>query len=350
MLNKLKERVDEFKVFNKKKIFTIATTSKIEEYGYLTPIRETNDFVISGCVIFEKTILKELLKILDGNIDIILVDQEKKVPLRVAKDNSNNLFNDTTIKPIDTGNLFKVCFNNIHKSKVYGFKPNDITVNAVWSFLNYRMYFYNKKKILIIGAGNIGSKLALKTVECGASVHIYGKNQHKTFNIEQGLNYIKPKNTISKIESSDDLYKAAFMADVVIGATNGVGVIDDEILNYVKKDCLIVDLGKNNITPKGLEFALDNELEIYRVDVTSAFEGYVYELLKTIDILENSYGKKEINGLTLVSGGYFGKYGDIIVDNINNPTKVFGMSNGKGALKSIDNNEIQIKINKILEK
>ena len=350
MLDLVNQRVSDLRRFDKKIIFTIATTSKIEKENYLTPVRETRDFVTSGCVIFEKTILKELLKILDGNVDIILVDQEKKLPLRIAQDNVDKLFSENTIKPIDTGNLFKICFNNIFKTKIYGFKPNDITVNATWSFLNHRMFFYDKKKVLIIGAGNIGSKLALKVVECGSDVYIYGQNQHKTFNIEQGLNYIKPKNTISKIESTDDLLKASFMADAIIGVTNGVSVIDESLLSYVKKDCIVIDLGKNNLTQKGLEFALSNNLEVYRVDVTSAMEGYIYELLKTIEILDNSYGKKVVDNITLVSGGYFGKYGDIVVDNINNPKKIFGMSNGKGALIPIDNKNIHIKINKILER
>ena len=138
------------------------------------------------------------------------------------------------------------------------------------------------------------------------------------------------------------------MADIVIGATNGVSIIDEILLSYVKKDCLVIDLGKNNITSKGIEFALNNNLEIYRADVTSAMEGYIYELLKTIEILDNSYGTRVIGNLTFVSGGYFGKYGDIVVDNINNPKKLYGMSNGKGELIPIVEQALKVKIRKII--
>jgi hypothetical protein len=65
------------------------------------------------------------------------------------------------------------------------------------------------------------------------------------------------------------------------------------------------------------------------------------------DILNNSYGKKNLEFCTIVGGGYFGDDGDIVVDNINNPSTIFGISQGNGSMKkelSVDDSE---RINKL---
>ena len=77
-----------------------------------------------------------------------------------------------------SGCFFQVlCPENIHKSIVKIYKSNDITVNSVESLVND--YFSNDtrgvsgKKILIIGVGNIGSKIALRLVETGANISLF---------------------------------------------------------------------------------------------------------------------------------------------------------------------------------
>ena len=38
---------------------------------YLTPIRECDFFVVCGCVIFQQSILTEIIDIIDGEVDYI---------------------------------------------------------------------------------------------------------------------------------------------------------------------------------------------------------------------------------------------------------------------------------------
>ena len=68
------------------------------------------------------------------------------------------------------------------------------------------------------------------------------------------------------------------------------------------------------------------------------------------DILENSYGKKDLGFCNIVSGGFFGSLGDIVVDQINDPRRVIGVAQGDGALKQILNTKDQNNINKIINK
>ena len=150
----LKDNLNTLKKGSAKTVFTIATTSKKEAEPYLTPIRRSDLFSVCGCVIFEQSILKEIVEIIDGQVDYIFVDSEKKIPVTIHP----------KLNVVETGNLSKVCFQEIKKSRILEYKPNDITVNATWSFLSQKLNFLSGKKVSILGSGNIGSKLALKLV------------------------------------------------------------------------------------------------------------------------------------------------------------------------------------------
>ena len=205
------------------------------------------------------------------------------------------------------------------------------------------------KKIAILGVGNIGSKLALKLVECGADVHTCRQQAYVGHQITNGLNLIKHENTVSNITFHNSLLSTSFNADVVIGCTNGVPIIDSDVIQTIKRDALVVDLGKNNITPDAIKLAIENKLEIYRVDVTAALEGFIYEMLKMREVLNSSYGKKTLPLCNIVSGGYLGEDGDVIVDNISTPRVIYGIANGYGSIKkslSSYENEIIAKLKK----
>ena len=129
-------------------------------------------------------------------------------------------------------------FYRIKKSKIFEFKPSDTTVNATWSFLSQRLNFLSGKKVSILGSGNIGSKLALKLVESNVNVSITRKNNYKGKIIALGLNNIKSENTASCITFNQDILKNIFNSDVIVGAANGVSVIDVNLLKGIKKDSI----------------------------------------------------------------------------------------------------------------
>ena len=344
-LDKICLRLKEVQAFNKKTVFSISTTAKIEPSSYLTPTRVFDEFVLTGCVIFDQKNLPSLLKKIDGQFDIILVDSEKKISLSMDNHSKNKKHLYNTAEHLESRTLSKTCFDHIKYSKIFEFKPNDLTVNATWCFLSQRFKFLSGKKVTILGAGNIGSKLALKLVECGAEVHLHRRDFYKGQNIVKGLNLIKPKGAVANIHFHRNLIESTFLSDILIGASNGNQIISVDVIHNVNKNCLVVDLGKNNLSKEAIKIALENSLEIYRTDVTASIEAYIYEALKMHDIILNSYGKKYLGFCEIVSGGYFGQHGDIVVDSINKPTKILGVAQGDGLFKqvlgAIDKNKIK---------
>ena len=278
-----------------KTVFTIATTSKQEIYPYLTPIRKTNNFVTFGCIIFEKSILTKILDIVDGSVDFVFIDSEKKIVVRSDQrlNSKKNLINYKN-NSVETEYLSEICFKKIKKSKIFEYKPNDITVNATWSFLSQKFKILRGKKISIIGCGNIGSKLALKLAESGASLNIHRQNNTKGSHIAEGLNLIKPEDPSSNITYQENSLLAVLNCDAIIGASNGIPIIDTNIVKEIRKNALIIDLGKNSLTKDAIKYAHSQNIEIYRTDITSALEGFIHEALKMDETLNKSYGKRTL--------------------------------------------------------
>lgn len=329
---KISFRLLEMKSFERATIFSIASTAKKEAKPYLTPMRITQDFILSGCVVFSQEQILDLLKKIDGKIDFVLADAEKKI-LSCSAEPDYTLIK--TNERDDSKTISNISREYLLRTKVYEFKPNDLTVNAAWSFLSQRLDSISNSRVIIIGAGNIGSKLALKLAECGADVKISRRNTAKAGFITKGLNLIKPENTGSKISISSDIISDASDANVLIGTSDGVPVINKKLVQKLKPDCLIVDLGKNTLTRGAVDQAFKSSMSLYRTDVTPALEAFVYELLRTREILKYTCGRKDMGFFNIVGGGFFGSAGDVVVDCITRPTQIFGVAKGNGVMKQV---------------
>ena len=108
------------KLANKKKkklAFLIGNTIKSNKSNYyFTPPRITDKLVVFGIVVFDESIATNVCKFLDGKVDIIFADAEKKIfPKK-----------DGTL-----GNIERSVREEIKKSKIYIYKGNDLSVDSV---------------------------------------------------------------------------------------------------------------------------------------------------------------------------------------------------------------------------
>ena len=89
-----------------------------------------------------------------------------------------------------------------------------------------------EKKITIVGAGNIGSKLALILLERGSKIVICRRDFKKSKLIARTINLIKPKNTVEKVIPEDNFENASKNTDILIGATSGKPAINKKMINF----------------------------------------------------------------------------------------------------------------------
>lgn len=324
---------------NKKKLvgFMIGNTAKLEKKNfYFTPIRITEKMVLSGLIVYSESYAKIAAKYIDGKVDYVLVDAEKKIPPKKSGKPSNI---ERRVREI------------LKKSKLWTYKGNDLTVDAVDILLTFLMKKdlrgIGGKKIAVLGAGNIGTKISLLMVERGAKVFLTRKNFKKLNGTVETLNSIKPLYTKEKVNPIKDNFKAIRSADIIIGATNGKPVISKKMLLKLSNNLIIIDVGKGTLHKSALSYAVDNNINVHRVDISAALNGFINKSLMIEKMNLEKMGRKKLFGEIIVSGGLLGNFGEMIVDDIRHPKFVYGLSDGKGDFIRNLSNEQNKKILKI---
>jgi len=306
---------------NKLSGFTIGNTTKIDHHGlYRTPLRETTIMVTAGAIVYSEEQAIEIAKIADGQVDYILVDAEKKIPNEQA--------------PEVLANIERVVRENIHKSTLWIYKGNDLCVDAVDGLLTQltksSLRGLGGKKIAILGAGNIGFKLALRLVERGAEVVITRRNKEVLEVLTKALNVVKPMYTQAKVIGMTNNQEAAKGAEILIGTSHGVPIITSEMVESLNQNAIILDVGKGVLFPEAVAVAQKRKIEIYRLDVTAAFEGLVHHLWAIENIIEKKSGRRHLFDERLISGGLLGCEDEIVVDDVWSPSCIYGVADGKG--------------------
>ena len=131
------------------------------------------------------------------------------------------------------------------------------------------------------------------------------------------INLVKPTSTLAESSFSDSPISACYNTDAVIACANEKSVIKKDYLKSMKPKGLIVDLGK--AIDKTVIYAKNRKIKILRCDITETLVNYVRE---------NFYNhhfklkKRSINGINLVSGGFFGKKDCIIDNNCDEPKQI----------------------------
>ena len=321
---------------SKKTAFLIGNTIKIEDGKfYLTPVRNYTQIVLSGVIVYSEEIAKKIAKEVDGLVDYVFVDAEKKI-----SDNHS-----ITGEP---GNIERAVKEVIKKSVFISYKSNDLTVDAADAFISE--YFSKDirhiggKKIAIIGVGNIGSKLAQKLVERGANVSLYRRNRDKLNLIVKQINTTKSKYTVAQASSALSVNEACKDADILIGATDGIPVIDASIINNLPIDSLLIDIGKGSISEEAINKANSRNLAVYRLSIESALEGMVVSLISTHDILNQRTGRGFYHKIKVVSGGLLAQNDEIVVDDYRKPKLIYGIGNGYGDFMRVPGKKMEEKL------
>ena len=304
---------------NKKLAFLIGNTIKIDKVNYyFTPPRITEKLVVFGIIVFKESIAIDVCKFLDGKVDIIFADAEKKI---FPKKNGS------------PGNIERRIREEIKISKIFIYKGNDLTVDSVDLIVSQ---YFNKdlrgvagKKIGIIGSGNIGSKIALYMTELGAKVYLDRRNKKKLKCIVDAINYLKPTNTMEKAVIADKI-SASKNSDVLIGSSDGKPVINSKMVDILKKNSIIIDAGKGTLTQDAIKKANDRKISIFRVDIFPSLEGLISKTFSMEKQIGKLLKKKRIENINIFNTGKLGSYGDLIVDDIDKISLVYGVCDGKG--------------------
>lgn len=300
---------------SKKKIksaFVISTTSKrIGKNWVMLPTRETKYAICGAITVYDLNTAKKITKYIDSKVDYILIDAE--------------------IKLKNFSEFVKQISKYVTKSKILLFKNNDLTASSADILISKIYNDISDKKISIIGAGNIGSKLSLKLAERGAKVYLASEDIKKTKSVTKCINSLKSKYSTGTIFAKD-LQQIAKNTDLLIGLTPISDIINSKMIQAINDNGIIIDGGVGNISRHAIKEAAKKGIQIIRLDTRAGFAGEISMLFETEKLLEEIQGKAKLNGIEVVAGGIYGKNGAVVLDNILKPKKVLGIADGKGGI------------------
>jgi NAD(P)-dependent dehydrogenase (short-subunit alcohol dehydrogenase family) len=318
-------------------IFTLSTTSKADPQGrpYLTPLRETLTEFISGVIVRSLDQAALVALALRGRVDLVFVDAEEKRGLDVWVDQSLwSALGMSVPLPLladPIPRMVQVCQALLDPAVMGCFKPNDLTVESVWHFLDLKLD--RPTHIGILGAGNIGFKLALKLVEAGHTVALNRRDQVSAQTLVAAIEAVKPPLSSGRAYAQPDAMAVARDCQVLIGVSDGVPVITEAMVDQLDPRGLIIDVGKGTVSPEGIQRALARRLDISRTDITSGLQGFLASHHRQVEILQHEMGRRVVEpGLALVSGGFLGDLNDVIVDHFAAPQRIVGLADGRGDL------------------
>lgn len=305
-LRNLKEKLN---ASSKEKLLCLSTTANITNPNiYFGSLRETPTTIAGNIIVRELLDVEKVIETFDGLVSYFLIDPEVKN---------------------EVPDLEAYVVMRIKKSKYLIYKPNDFTVDSLDMLIACKRGSIRDQNVYIVGLGNIGAKTALSLCERGAQIFAYERNQEKLKTTVDGLNVIK--RSTSQIYPVADLYAIDGGIDILIGTTPGIAVIDAKVVDMIKADGIIIDVGNGTLTPEGIARAHERNIPIHSLSSFGGYLGMIENWLFQRAFLSRP-AKKESEGIVLVTPGTLGARGEILVDDVDHPKKVIGVCNGLGDL------------------
>ena len=305
-LNKLRERL---MAHEGPRFLCLATTANVHNPPLLVGSARFSNGVLAGNLILrDATLLNGIVGHFNDVVSLFLVDCEVKGGVDLTAQAT------TLISP----------------QMLHFFKPNDFTIGALDEWVAQRVLHRPGLIAAVVGAGNIGAKIALLLSERGFEVRLVGRKIQDVGALAKALNAIARGNGV--VVGSADPMRACSDADLVLGCTSGVPIINADAVAAAAPHALLMDVGNGTFSSEAIIEAHKRSLTLEVLSSTAGWDGFVVRFLSTRKLLLGLGRRQLKSGIWIVSRGVMGEQGDVLVDTISSPSRVIGVCNGLGDL------------------
>lgn len=213
----------------------------------------------------------------------------------------------------------------VQSARIQSHKPNDATIRSLDVLISHLIGFdLSGQTIGVFGTGNIGFKAALLFAERSADVVVYGRDPKAAHRTVEAIQPILPRYGTSHVA----VWKSQ-PVDVLVTALAAKRVVGVEWLALLLPNALVVDVGIGNLSADFIGGALAVNKQIVRLDTRISGAQLA---MPAPGFFEDCFGRREVEGVTIVSGGIIGTRGTVVVDSYARPTRILGVADGMGAL------------------
>jgi 4-hydroxy-2-oxovalerate aldolase len=290
-------------------------------------IQEEFDFVIASVEVDSRDQMIEVIKAVDGIVDILLVDSDWKPYLDYP--------------------LIKEAYSAERKSQVLAYQDNNVWVHSVNRQIGIVLQGVCGRHVSVCGTDNLALKLVLSLIEQGAEVTLTGDSLKELKSSAQAL--WKRAFNKGNLTLEVDPICAARQAEVLVSFDRQKTLITYRMIEALRTNGLVLDAGIGSVSAEAIALCYERGIQIFRPDMRAALAAELASIMGASRIVKELMGAGKIADIPVVAGGLVGQYGSVVLDSISNPSRVIGVADGHGRVIYERREEFMEKIKKVEE-
>lgn len=271
-------------------------------------VQEEFDYVIGSVEVDNENHLKIVLEAIDGFVDILLVD--------------------CGAKPYLTHSLASLTDRVARKSKVLSYRDEDVWIRSVIQSMEALLKGLEGHCITVYGSDSLALKFTLSSIERGAQVTLTGGEPKQIEAYAEALKKIVASKVNPKVEIHPVI--AAKESEVLVRFERTPPLISRQMVEALAPSGIVMDAGIGCLSAEAIAYCSEFEIKVVRPDMRAALAGELTSLLGTDRIVNEIMGRGKLSEVPVVAGGLVGRYGEIVLDSISNPSKIVGVADGRG--------------------
>lgn len=317
------------RITNKRSVLILLQHTKEEDRDVCVPaVRESISNIIGFVSLGDEDNLRYLIEHSAGIVDTIMIDIDLK------RKNTGRIRAQATELAKDYG--ISVAFYSDYATWVSSAIAFMLEVEQKES-----MKAIFESKLLLVGKNALATRMVLELIGKGIDVSVFEREYPtSTFPIFGGKMELESSCLHRVTQTSGERY------DILVGCEiqSRCSVLDELTTMEFGQ---IYDIGISNFSQDFLRQQRQRGAKVYRSDDRAGISGMVVNLMETSELVSNRLGKTSVADTPVVSGGYIGELGDVVVDNYNDAHVVFGVANGDGTFKQNLSEEDTNRMNRI---
>ena len=259
------------------------------------------------------------------NIEYIFIDIEKKLPFEFSLNPENEKTN------IEYSNIYAEATKSLKFAKIIPWSSTEMTSRAAIKVLREELgNNLSGNEISIIGLGAIGFQLSLSLIREGVKISCFTRNYTKGLIKANSINTIKSEYTLASFNLYQSLKTTILSSSVLLECSSSINAINKTYIDDFQIHKLILDIGKQAFTRDFIEGISIFDIKFKRLDISNTLCEFICSEIYPFNIYKSKPAKVTLkSNINLISGGWKGLPGDIVVDDAYAPRFVLGVINSK---------------------
>ena len=271
-------------------------------------VQEESDFVVASAEVDSKNQAVEIVRAVDGVVDVLFVDGENKPYLEQP--------------------LVVIAAAFAKTSRVLSYRDTDVWARSVEHQLTTLMNQVLGGRVTILGTSNLALKLALALVERGAAVTLISDDAQNQDAALHAVRRLALNNASINLQA--DPMSACVGANTLLSVWQPPRQVTHAMVETLAADAVIMDAIIGSVAPEAIALAVERGIRVIRPDMRAGIATELRLAMGAYRLVHEVMGRGELAGVSVVAGGLLGKYGDVVLDAWSHPSRALGVADGQG--------------------